>query len=111
VTNTRCTCILETQCRPWRISFEWFIDQVYHLNMLKRCAYKFQLKTNAQQAGCLSRFAGCCRLVWNKLLDIQKQRLDQDLRPLNYAESTAILVPMKEELSFLKEVHSQPLQQ
>ena len=79
--------------------------------MIKRRAYKFQLKVNAQQAESLSRFAGCCRFVWNKLLEVQKRRLDQNLRPLNYGESTAELVPLKEELPFLKEVHSQPLQQ
>src|ERR1700722_11692909 len=79
--------------------------------MLIRKAYKFQLKTNVHESELLSRFAGCCRLVFNKALDSQKKKIDQGTRVLSYAESTSQLVLWKRELTFLSEVHSQPLQQ
>ena len=110
VTNTKCTCRLKTQCRPALNSFEFPIDQVYHLVMLIRKAYKYQLKTNAQQMEQLSRFAGCCRFVWNKVLSIQKEKLDQKTKVLSYIQCAAELVEWKKESQFLGEVHSQPLQ-
>jgi putative transposase len=103
--------MFETQCRPCRISLVFFIGQAYHGNMIIRRAYRFKLKTNARQNEYLSRFAGCCRLVWNRMLAVQKKRLDQQLSVLNYSGATAELVPLKSELPFLREVHSQPLQQ
>src|SRR5579863_1920441 len=78
--------------------------------MLIRRAYKYQLKTNARQAERLSRFAGCCRLVWNKALALQKEKLDQKAKVLTYVDCAAELVQWKKELLFLGEVHSQPLQ-
>ena len=60
--------------------------------MLIHRAYKYQLKTNALQAEHLSRFAGCCRLVWNKALALQKERLDQKTKVLTYVECAAELV-------------------
>jgi putative transposase len=84
---------------------------MYHVTMLIRRAYKFQLKTNTRQVEQLSRFAGCCRLVWNKALALQKEKLDQKIKVLAYVECAAELVAWKTELKFLEEVHSQPLQQ
>ncbi|MBA3993512.1 MAG: transposase [Cyanobacteria bacterium DS2.3.42] len=79
--------------------------------MIIRRSYYFQLKANASQRTQLSRFAGCCRLVWNKGLELQKKRLDQQKRPLTYAEECAELIGWKKEIPFLQEIHSQPLQQ
>jgi len=79
--------------------------------MIIRRAYKFQLKTTGRQNDQLNRFAGCRRFVWNKALSIQKARLDQKEKVLTYGQMAAELVKWKKELSFLKEVHSQPLQQ
>ena len=78
--------------------------------MLIRKAYKFQLKINAEQMEQLSRFAGCCRFVWNKALSMQKEKLDQKTKLLSYVESAAQLVRWKKEMQFLAQVHSQPLQ-
>ncbi len=111
VTKTRCTCMLEMQWRPTRISFVFVIDQMYHKVMMIRRGYRFQLITNALQSECLSCFAGCNRLVWNKALALQKSRLDQHLRALSYEELAGHLITWKQEQPFLKEVHSQPLQQ
>ncbi len=61
----------------------------------------------------LAQFAGCSRLVWNKALSFQKQRLNAKQPCLDYAGLTKELTQWKkqEELFFLKQVHSQALQQ
>jgi putative transposase len=76
-------------------------------------AFKFQLKTNAAQEKQLRSFAGCCRLVWNKALALQKERLDNKQPPLSYPKMAAELVRWKyaTETAFLSEAPSQPLQQ
>jgi len=74
-------------------------------------AYRFRLEPNGQQSDRLSQFAGCARLVWNKNLELQKGQLDQKKKILSYAESCKALTQLKREVSFLKDVHSQPLQQ
>jgi len=79
--------------------------------MIIRKAYRYQLKVTAEQAGALSRFAGCNRLVWNSALAVQKKCLDEKKRVNNYSELCSMLVEWKKELPFLAEVHSQPLQQ
>lgn len=79
--------------------------------MLIHKAYKFQLMPNAQHLKQLSRFAGCNRLIWNKALVLQRERLEKALDVLSYNETAALLVEWKKEQGFLREVHSQPLQQ
>ena len=76
-------------------------------------AFKFQLKTNDAQAAQLRRFAGCCRLIWNKALALQKERLDEKQGILNYPKTAAELIKWKyaPETAFLSEAPSQPLQQ
>lgn len=76
-----------------------------------RKAYRFRLKPTAEQAVQFGCFAGCCRLVWNKALELQKKQLDNNAKLLSYAGACGQLVALKAELPFLKEVHSQPLQQ
>ncbi len=81
--------------------------------MKKRKAYKFRLKTNQTLARQLAQFAGCARLVWNKALAFQKERLKAKQSCLSYAGLTKELTQWKkqEDLFFLKKVHSQALQQ
>ena len=81
--------------------------------MKKRKAYKFRLKTNQTIARKLAQFAGCSRLVWNKALAFQKERLNAKQSCLSYAGLTKELTQWKkqEDLLFLKQVHSQALQQ
>ena len=59
----------------------------------------------------LRQFAGSCRFVWNKALALQKDRLDQGKRCLSYNKLAVLLPEWKVEFPFLKEVHSQPIQQ
>jgi putative transposase len=79
--------------------------------MIRLQAYKYRLKTNEAQEGQLKRFAGCCRFVWNKALTLQKQLLDNKEKRLTYNKIALLLPQWKQEHVFLKEVHSQILQQ
>lgn len=81
--------------------------------MLIRKAYKYQLKTNTAQAEMMSRFAGCCRFVWNKALGMQKDRLERKEKMLRYGDEALLLKLWRqsEEYGFLKDTHSQVLQQ
>lgn len=81
--------------------------------MIVRKAYKFRLKTNQTIARKLAQFAGSSRLVWNKALAFQKERLNAKQSCLSYAGLTKELTQWKreEDLFFLKQVHSQALQQ
>ncbi len=81
--------------------------------MKHRKAFKFQLKANPAHRRAMSRFAGCSRFVWNKALALQKDQLDAKKHCLSYFDLAPRLVSWKNEetTAFLKEVHSQPLQQ
>ncbi len=76
-------------------------------------AFKFRLKTNKTQQAKMNNFAGSCRFVWNKALAGQKERLAAGQSCLNYTKMAGELVDWKQqgETAFLKEVHSQILQQ
>lgn len=81
--------------------------------MLERKAYQFKLKTNAQLNKQLAQLAGCCRFLWNKALDLNLRRLEKKMPLMWYNELAFWLTLWKkdEDLHFLKQVHSQPLQQ
>ncbi|MGK7917699.1 MAG: RNA-guided endonuclease InsQ/TnpB family protein [Prochloraceae cyanobacterium] len=76
-----------------------------------RRAYKFELKPKVRERILFAQFAGCCRLVWNKALALQKTLLENKEKILSYNKLAKELVSWKQELPFLKETHSQPLQQ
>lgn len=81
--------------------------------MIVHKGYKYRLKTNFEQEQVLRLFAGHCRFVWNKALDLQMNRLNHKVPVLNYHELTCLLKLWKhsEEWGFLKEAHSQIEQQ
>jgi putative transposase len=76
-------------------------------------AYKFQLKTKPFQEEKLRQFAGCCRFVWNRMLALEKENYETNQKRIGYNKLAGVLTELKqkEETSFLKEVHSQILQQ
>ena len=76
-------------------------------------SFKFKLKPNSKQENLFYRFSGCSRFVWNRGLALIKYSLDQKEGYLNYNDLADELTVWKQipETSFLKEVHSQPLQQ
>ncbi|MGK7875394.1 MAG: RNA-guided endonuclease InsQ/TnpB family protein [Xenococcaceae cyanobacterium] len=81
--------------------------------MILRQAFKFRLEPKARERQLFAQFAGCCRLVWNKALAIQKELLEEGELCLSYSKLAAELKDWKHEegLTFLGECHSQPLQQ
>lgn len=76
-------------------------------------AVKFKLKTKSKQAQCLLRFAGACRYVFNKALNLQKKRYEQGEKKLSYAGLCNILTQWKQDTKtqWLNDVPAQSLQQ
>jgi putative transposase len=76
-------------------------------------AFKFRFYPTDEQAAELGRTFGCVRLVYNKALEARTMAWVQQSRRVGYVESSALLTGWKqtEELAFLNEVSSVPLQQ
>lgn len=70
-----------------------------------RKAYKFRLKTNADIESKLLRFCGSSRLVWNKCLSMNLERLEKRQSILWYTELAWWITLWKRsaEYSFLKD--------
>ena len=81
--------------------------------MLLRQAFKFRLEPKPVARILLAKFAGCCRLVWNKSLALQKELLESGKKCVSFSQLCNQLTQWKrqEELVFLSDCHSQPLQQ
>lgn len=82
--------------------------------MLIRKAYKFKLKIHHPDIAIkLAQFSGCTRFVWNKVLALNLFRLENKQAMLWYNEMAFWLKLWKqsEEYGFLKDCHSQVLQQ
>jgi putative transposase len=76
-------------------------------------AFKYRFYPTDAQAAELSRTFGCVRLVYNKALDERTRAWYAEQRRLSYTDTSAALTAWKrtEELAFLNEVSSVPLQQ
>ena len=76
-------------------------------------AFKYRFHPTDEQAAELSRTFGCVRLVYNKALEARGDAWRTEQRSIGYVESSAMLTAWKrtEELAFLSEVSSVPLQQ
>ena len=78
-----------------------------------RTAYKCRAYPDPEQASVLNRTFGCVRVVWNRTLAWRQARYHAEHAPTSYAQASAYLTAMKatEDLSWLNEVSSVPLQQ
>lgn len=76
-------------------------------------AFKYRFHPTGEQAAELSRTFGCVRLVYNKALEERTRAWYGEQRRVSYVQSSAALTEWKrtEELAFLAEVSSVPLQQ
>ncbi|MFE9201288.1 RNA-guided endonuclease InsQ/TnpB family protein [Micromonospora sp. NPDC007230] len=76
-------------------------------------AFKYRFYPSPEQAGQLSRTFGCVRLVYNRALEARTRAWAVDRQRTTYVESSGWLTEWKrtEELAFLNEVSSVPLQQ
>jgi putative transposase len=81
--------------------------------MLIRYAYHFRLYPTREQRIQLGRQFGCVRWVYNHFLARREEQYDATGKGLSYEDSTQELAALKqeEELAWLREVHSQTLQQ
>ena len=79
--------------------------------MIRRQGYRFRLKPTQADAALLRRFVGCSRFVWNEVLALNELRHECGEKRLGYKAMCEYLVYLKHEYPFLREVHSQPLQQ
>ena len=80
--------------------------------MLKRQAFKFELMPNGEQIRRIKQFCGCARFVFNKALDGQKQAYEADNNTtFSYTKIANQLPKWKSHFPFLKDCHSQVLQQ
>lgn len=76
-------------------------------------SFKYRFYPTDEQAVELSRTFGCVRLVYNKALEDRTRAWYGEQRRVSYVQSSAALTEWKktEELAFLSEVSSVPLQQ
>jgi putative transposase len=76
-------------------------------------AYKCRAYPDQAQAGVLNRTFGCVRVAWNQTLAWRRQRYQAGKTGTSYAQASAYLTAMKatDELAWLNEVSSVPLQQ
>ena len=79
--------------------------------MLIQKSYQYELIPNGEQVRKLKQFCGCCRFVFNRGLEEVKKYYDSTGHFLNYAQLTAFLPKWKQDADWLKDCHSQVLQQ
>ena len=83
---------------------------IIHL-VIRRQAYKFQLKTNGAQECQMRGFAGACRFVFNQALAWQKEQYQADPSvKFNYVNVANLLPSWKVRYPWLKDAPSQALQ-
>ena len=74
--------------------------------------YVFRLTPTAEQDTLLRQFVGCSRLVWNAILSENEFRYAVgDPLPIGRKSFCSRLLDLKAKYPFLKDAHSQPLQQ
>lgn len=74
-------------------------------------AFKYELNPTAEQKVLIKQTCGCCRKVYNTMLDRKITAYKNDKTSISSIELINQIVPLKEELTYLKEVPSQALQQ
>ena len=79
--------------------------------MLVQKSYQYELTPNGEQVRKLKQFCGCCRFVFNRGLEEVKKYYNSTGHFLNYAQLTALLPKWKQDADWLKDCHSQVLQQ
>ena len=80
--------------------------------MLIRKAFKFELMPNGAQIRKMKQFCGCSRFAFNKALAYQNEQYEADKSfKFSYTKIANLLPEWKRELIWLKDCHSQVLQQ
>ena len=80
--------------------------------MQLRKAFKFEIMPNSEQIRRIKQFCGCSRFVFNRALAWQNEQYEQDNSvKFSYTKIANLLPHWKKELLWLKDCHSQVLQQ
>jgi len=81
--------------------------------MIIRKAFRYRLKPKGTQFKDFANFSGACRYIYNRGLEERKTAYEQGQKSLSYFEQNIALTKFKsqEETTWLKEIHSQTLQQ
>jgi putative transposase len=81
--------------------------------MLFKKTFRFRLKPNKRERILFAQFAGACRFVFNRGLAGKKKAFEEEKKNISYYELNNELPSLKkqEETSWLKDIHSQVLQQ
>lgn len=80
--------------------------------MKLRKSFKFEIMPNGEQIRRIKQFCGCARFVFNRALAWQNEQYEQDNSfKFSYTKITSLLPHWKKELTWLKDCHSQVLQQ
>jgi putative transposase len=105
ISRSALTCVF---ANTWRRYFvKWYNEAV-----IRRQGYRFRLNPIPAEEARLRQFLGCSRFVWNAIVAENESRHEQgDPLPLNHGAFCARLKVLKARHPFLREVHSQPLQQ
>ena len=75
-------------------------------------AFKFELMPNGEQIRKMKQFCGCSRFVFNRALSYQNEQYQKDNSfKFSYRKIADLLPEWKRELTWLKDCHSQVLQQ
>ena len=76
-------------------------------------SFRYRFYPTPEQEPLLRRTLGCCRLVYNKALHARSEAWTEGKKSIGYAEQSAALTAWKKtnDLSFLNEVSSVPMQQ
>ncbi|WKS98944.1 transposase [Gallibacterium salpingitidis] len=77
-----------------------------------RKAFKFEIRPNGEQIRKMKQFCGCSRFVFNKALAYQNEQYEADKSfKFSYSKIANLLPEWKKEFLWLKDCHSQVLQQ
>ena len=80
--------------------------------MQLRKAFQFEIMPNGEQIRKMKQFCGCSRFVFNRALAYQNEQYEADKSfKFSYAKIANLLPHWKKELPWLKDCHSQVLQQ
>lgn len=81
--------------------------------MIIRKAFFYRLKPKSDQLKRFTNFSGACRYIYNRGLEERKKTYESEQKTLKYFDQNKALTKLKKEekTSWLKEVHSQTLQQ
>lgn len=80
---------------------------------MKICkAFKFEIMPNGKQIRKMKKFSGCSRFVYNRALEYQNEHYEKDRSfKFSYTKLANMLPEWKYEFPWLKDCHSQVLQQ